>query len=244
MTLDFSAGPHTRALWQQVHPTLARIERLPFLNELAGGTLNPVAFVNYLQQDSLYLIGYARAMSLLAAKAPQRDQARFWSQSSATAIAVEEGMHTDLLADPRLSQARALLAERHAHPRASPTTLGYVSYLTATAATESYAVGVAGVLPCFWVYAHMGKVLVERATTLASGHPYETWIAAYDSPEFDDSTRHAVAILEAQFAATPEAERERMRAAFEQACVYEWHFWATAHQLQGWALEPTQAETA
>ena len=49
--------------------------------------------------------------------------------------------------------------------------MGYVSYLVATAASRSYGEGVAGVLPCFWVYAHMGKVLVERAGADECGPP-------------------------------------------------------------------------
>ncbi|HEX7386911.1 MAG TPA: TenA family protein [Castellaniella sp.] len=252
MTPDFSAGPHTSAIWHRVRPIIERTENLDFLNQLAQGTLEPIGFANYIRQDSLYLIGYARAMSLLAAKAPQRDQARFWAQSSASAITVEEEMHEALLADTRLAQARAQLAARHrqsatnarssaeglpadpTHVESSPTTLGYVSYLLATAATESYAVGVAGVLPCFWVYAHMGKVLTERAGSLAADHPYATWIAAYSSPEFDDSTRQAVSILEDQYGAATDPERQQMNHAFEQACLYEWHFWASAHELQGW----------
>ncbi|MFT0533908.1 TenA family protein [Castellaniella hirudinis] len=237
MTTDFSAGPHTRALWQQVAPIVAKTEALPFLNQLADGSLDPVAFVNYIRQDSVYLVGYARAMALLAAQADNRPDARFWAESSASAISVEEGMHGDLLADTRLAEACRQLKAGDTPAQASPTTLGYVSFLLATAATESYGIGVAGVLPCFWIYAHVGKVLVRRAGALAADHPYATWIAAYDSDVFDQSTRHAVGILEKALSLATETERRRMIGVFEQACVYEWHFWATAHALQGWALD-------
>lgn len=237
MTTDFSAGPHTQALWQRVQPIVARTETLPFLTQMTDGSLDPVAFVNYIRQDSLYLIGYARAMSLLAAKADSRPESRFWAESSASAITVEEGMHGDLLADARLAAACRQLNVAKQAAQASPTTLGYVSYLMAVAATESYAIGVAGVLPCFWVYAHVGKVLVRQAGTLAPDHPYATWIAAYDSEAFDQSTRQAVSILEQCMSQVTDADRVRMADVFEQACLYEWHFWATAHALQGWSLD-------
>ncbi|WP_322996914.1 TenA family protein [Castellaniella sp.] len=236
MTTNFAAGPHTQALWQRVQPIVARTEALPFLNQMANGSLDPVAFVNYIRQDSLYLIGYARAMALLAAKATTRPESRFWAESSASAISVEEGMHGDLLADTRLAAACQQLEVASKPAQASPTTLGYVSFLLAAAATESYGIGVAGVLPCFWVYAHVGKVLVQQAGTLAADHPYATWIAAYDSDVFDQSTRQAVGILEQALGDATDAERSRMMDVFEQACVYEWHFWATAHALQGWDL--------
>ncbi len=236
MTLDFSAGPHTRALWQSVQPILTRIETLPFLNELAQGTLDPKAFVHYIRQDGLYLSGYARAMALLAAHAHCREQSRFWAESSARAIGVEEGMHQDLLADATLAKACEQLAVDTQPAKPSPTTLGYVSYLMATAATGSYGLGVAGVLPCFWVYVHMGKVLVRRAAHLGAQHPYATWVANYDSENFDQVTRQAVTILEHCLADAPEPERASMHEVFAQACTYEWHFWATAHDRQGWEL--------
>ncbi len=236
MISDFSAGPHTKALWDKAKLIIEKTENLPFLNKMVDGSLDPVSFVNYICQDSIYLTGYARAMSLLAAKTVNRDDARFWAQSSAQAITVEEGMHASLLADKSLAQAREQLQVNKGAIKASPTTLGYVSFLVATAATESYNIGVAGVLPCFWVYAHIGKVLVKRAGTLPAGHPYKTWIETYDSAEFDQETRKAIKILEDLLATANLADRERMEDVFLQACVYEWHFWATADALQGWEM--------
>ncbi|MFA7438845.1 TenA family protein [Castellaniella sp.] len=236
MTPDFSAGPLTRALWQDSQPIVQRIETLPFLAELADGTLDPTAFVHYIRQDSRYLSGYARAMALLSARAHSRDESRFWAESSARAISVEEGMHHSLLSDATLATACEQLAVQSGPAQPSPTTLGYVSFLIATAATESYAQGVAGVLPCFWVYAHMGKVLVQRASRLGASHPYATWVATYDSADFDRATRGAVAILEACLARASQPERDVMQQIFRQACVYEWHFWGTAHDRQGWDL--------
>jgi thiaminase/transcriptional activator TenA len=234
MTVNFSAGPLTTQLWDRVRPIVEQIEDLPFLAQLADGSLEPKAFVNYISQDSLYLNGYAKAMSFLAAKTNDRDESRFWAGSAAEAITVEEGMHEELLADSRLASALADITEAGSRFKASPTTLGYVSFLIATAASRSYGEGVAGVLPCFWVYAHVGKVLVEEAGQMADDHPYRTWVQTYDSPDFDESTRHAVQILEQELAKAPSDEAARMRAAFEQACVYELHFWASAHAMQNW----------
>lgn len=234
MTANFAAGPQTTQLWERVGPIVEQIEALPFLAQLADGSLDAKAFVYYISQDSLYLSGYAKAMSFLAAKTADRDESRFWAGSAAEAITVEEGMHEELLADPRLASALEEITEAGARFKASPTTLGYVSFLVATAASRSYGEGVSGVLPCFWVYAHMGKVLVERAGQMAEDHPYSTWVQTYDSPEFDESTRHAVQILEQELAKAPSEEAMRMRAAFEQACLYELHFWASAHAMQNW----------
>lgn len=230
---EFAAGPLTRDLWLQAQPTIREIEALPFLRELVSGVLKPLEFTFYILQDDLYLAGYARAMALLAAKAGTPEQTRFWAESVTGAIAAEEDMHRTLLADARLAQARSELG---GSVPASPTTLGYVSYLEASAALKSYAVGVAAVLPCFWVYAHVGKMLTQEHSNMAPDHPYKAWIAMYDSPVFDQATQAAVAILEQCLGRADAPGQNDMQRAFLQSCVYEWHFWHAAHTMQDWTL--------
>src|SRR5699024_2467202 len=236
MTVDYAAGEHTAGLWGRVRPIIDEIERLPFLDQLAAGTLDIRTFTHYILQDGLYLNGYARAMSLLAGRTQNRNDSRFWASSAATVITEEEQMQQALLGDEHLAAARSELLAGQAEPTPSPTTLGYVSFLVAGAATDAYAVAVAGVLPCFWVYAHVGKTLVARAGELSPSHPYKTWIETYDSVEFDAATRSAVAVLEELFECATPAEGERMTAAFTRSCVYELHFWASAHARQGWEI--------
>ena len=230
----FHAGPQSLAVWERVRPILEEIEGLEFLDQLAQGSLDARAFVQYILQDGIYLEGYSRAMSLLAARAPEQEEARFWNRSSADAVEMETVMQADLLKDDRFAGFAQELAPGGV-AKASPTTLGYVSYLVATAATQPYATGVAGVLPCFWVYAHMGKVLVERAGDLTD-NPYAAWVEAYDSEEFDSAVDQAVALYEKAAEATTEAGRKQMAEAFEQATIYELHFWATAARFQDWSL--------
>ena len=139
---DFSAGPLTRALWQEAAATLRQIEALPFLRELLAGTLDAKVFTHYIVQDDFYLAGYARALALLSAKATAPGETRFWAQSVTGAIAAEEEVHRGMLADARLVAARQALAPEIV---AAPTTLGYVSALESAAALRSYAVGVAAI---------------------------------------------------------------------------------------------------
>lgn len=234
MRVDYAAGEHTAALWKQVAATITEIEQLHFLEQLAAGTLDTRTFTHYLLQDGLYLNGYSRSMALLAGRTENRDEARFWATSAATVITEEEQMQQALLAEPALASARDDILAGDEQPTPSPTTLGYVSFLLAGAATESYSVGVAGVLPCFWVYAHVGKVLGTMAGGLPDAHPYKTWIDTYGGAEFDAATRQAVGILENQLAWGTPAQHERMSNAFTRSCVYELHFWASAHAEQTW----------
>jgi len=232
---DFTAGAHSREVWSQVADVVAAIEELPFLTELTRGTLEPRPFVNYILQDELYLNGYARAMGLLAAHAPDPEHTRFWAESIAETIHAEQQMHASLMRAEHLGAARAEFLDRGG-PEPSPTTLGYTSYLLAQAATAPYPVGAAAILPCFWVYAHIGAVIVSRVDDL-EGHPYREWIATYDSPAFDRATAQAVEIYEALAAEDP-GTRGAMETAFVRATGYELRFWSAAHQLEDWAPRP------
>ncbi|MFW3170328.1 TenA family protein [Geodermatophilus sp. CPCC 206100] len=215
--------------WAATADLRRAIDGLPFLAELGAGTLAPEAFRHYLEQDALYLDGYARALALLAARAPDSAAAAFWATSAAECAAVETQLHADLLGAGALGDPApdAPLAE-------SPTCLGYVSYLVATAATAPYAVATAAVLPCYWVYAHVGGQLA-RAAAAAPAHPYRRWVEAYGARSFQASARAARRLTDTAAAAAPQ-EEAAMQRAFAVAVRYELAFWAAAHARESWAL--------
>ena len=146
----------TDLLWDRTKVLRESIDDLEFLRRLGDGTLPLDAFRFYIEQDALYLAGYAKALALLAAKAPDPGTAAFWANSAATAATEESALHRGLLTGGVLPPAEGT-------PAHSPACLGYVSYLTATVATDPYPVGAAAVLPCFWIYAEVGRDLAVRA---------------------------------------------------------------------------------
>lgn len=94
----------------------------------------------------------------------------------------------------------------------------------AASASRSYGEGVAAVLPRFCVYAHMGKVLAARAGQMSEDQPV---------PHLGPDLRLTV------IRRIDEAGRQHPRAGTrpcpaEGACVYELHFWASAHAMQDW----------
>lgn len=218
----------TDRLWAETTDVRAAIDRLEFLEQLGAGTLAIDAFTFYLEQDALYLAGYARALALLASRAPDPEAASFWAQSAHTAAVVETELHGGILA--------GLTPTGHGHDH-SPTCLGYVSYLVATAATQPYAVAAAAVLPCYWIYADVGSRLArEAAEVLAKDpeHPYAQWVTTYDSPEFAASVARARELVDAAAEAATAAERDRMAEAFGIASRYELLFWKTALHREPW----------
>lgn len=227
MSLDWAPGPFSAAGWDATAAIRARIDRLPLLTELADGTLEPHRFVEYLGQDDFYLRGYTRALATLSARAPTSQAAAFWARSAGEAVEAEVLMHDALLADDRLSGLPRPVV-------ASPTTRAYVNSLLAATAFEPYAVGVAAVLPCYWVYADVGATLAHRAATLED-HPYAGWVAAYADPAFQRATRGAISLLDDAATAVDDPTRDRMLTAFVDATHYEELFWRRAYELEAWS---------
>ncbi|QBJ97863.1 TenA family transcriptional regulator [Rhodococcus sp. ABRD24] len=223
-------GRFTDHLWERTAVLRDAIDNLEFLRRLGDGTLPLDVFRVYIEQDALYLAEYAKALALVASRAPDPQSAAFWATSAATAAVVETSLHESLLTSGALPESEAV-------PAHSQACLGYVSYLTATSATESYAVAAAALLPCFWIYADVGSRLAASAHDVLAvdpSHPYAQWVTTYDSPEFQESVVTARRLVDAAADAATAEQRAAMVRAFVIATRYELMFWDTALHPQPW----------
>lgn len=214
-------------LWATMAPTYDEILRHPFLAGLTDGSLEPNRFAFYVTQDARYLVDYARALAVLAAKAPEPEQVAMFARHAAGALEVERELHATLLPELGLDPAVVAAAEP------APTNLAYTSYLLATAYGGSFADGVAAVLPCYWIYAEVGAALVERG----SPDPrYARWIDTYAGEEFALVVAEVLALVDQIGSDVSEAQEARLHRHAATATRYEWLFWDMAWQQQEWAI--------
>jgi len=97
-------------LWSDMDDIYAAILRHPFVAGLTDGSLPREAFRHYIVQDAHYLRGYARALALCGARAEEpRDTVMFGAHAGG-AIAAEQSLHADLLADLGLTSEAAATA--------------------------------------------------------------------------------------------------------------------------------------
>jgi hydroxymethylpyrimidine/phosphomethylpyrimidine kinase len=205
-------------LWEVSAPVRREIEELEFVRRLGDGGLEPERFLAYLDQDLQYLDGYSRALAALAARAPAEEARSFFAAGAVSCTETEAQLH------------RARL--RHAGPAGSGAPAGevtrrYTTFLLAATAAEPYPVGLAAVLPCYWVYADVGRHLQELARRSdAAAHPYADWLATYADEGFQEATRTARRLLDEAARDAGPAVRERMREVFLEACALERDFFA------------------
>jgi thiaminase (transcriptional activator TenA) len=214
-------------LWSDVEDVYAAILAHPFLTGLADGTLPRESFRHYIVQDAHYLRGYARALAICAAKAPDESGTAMFAEHAGQAIAAERDLHAALMTELGSSPDEAALVP------VAPTTQAYVSYLLATGYGGSFAEAIGAVLPCYWIYARVGDELLARS----SPDPlYARWIAMYGSEEFQAVVDSVLALTDRVGETVSDAERALMRQHFRRTSTYEWMFWDAGYRRETWPV--------
>lgn len=239
--------------WQRIADVRRAIDELAFIRQLADGTLARDPFLDYLAQDAIYLGEYSRVLAAASQLAPDPDEQTFWANGAHGSLAGELELHRswlDAAADVAAGGAADGAAARATDGTApatrtrttsaapgsyrdrveqSPTTIAYLNHLVAASARADYAVVVAAVLPCYWLYTDLGERLAAGefgAASLAADHPYASWLETYGDPVFAEATRTAVSIMTTlAVEATPE-RREAMWRAFRTSAEHELAFFA------------------
>ncbi|WEH91829.1 thiaminase II [Acinetobacter soli] len=215
----------TQLLWQKNTALYEQILNLPFNQELAAGTLAPEAFCHYVIQDAHYLLAYGRALAVAAAKAYDTDDVMQFSEAAKIAIVVERSLHNDFMTAFNVSKETF---------ESTPLTLAchhYTSFLTATAWSESYPVVLAALLPCFWIYAEVGRAIVSQSVP---NNPYQAWIDTYAGEEFHTAVRNVIATVDKVAARCDADTLEKMHAAYTMGAKLEWLFWDSAYHQRQW----------
>lgn len=208
--------------WQAALPVYHKITAMPFITELAAGNLDLEKFKYYLQQDAHYLEHFAKALAVTGARLSDVDAMLQYIRFAEGAVVVERALHDSYFKEFGVGQRAAI----------SPACHHYIHYLQSVAYSADACVGLAAVLPCFWIYKAVGDHIINVAET--KGNPYKTWIDTYAGEEFGILVEKAIMLTDiAALKATPQ-QREQMTEAFVYAAHLEYKFWDSAYRLEQW----------
>lgn len=225
----------SESAWQAAGPWFESILAHPFVLALGDGSLDEVTFARYLVDDVHYLTGYARALAAIASRAPDAEGIELFAGAAVGAIAAETRTHAAFLTPRGIELGSAETSANWAEP--SPTCRAYAGSLEVAAAHDPVEVAIAAILPCFRVYAEVGRVLLEKRP--AADHPYRSWIDTYAAPEFDRVVRAVENYADRLAATSTSSRREEMAAAYALSTRFEWMFWDSAWRHETWP-EPIQ----
>jgi thiaminase/transcriptional activator TenA len=150
-----------------------------------------------------------------------------FAEHAANAVKVERALHEGFFQQWGMTPATVA-----ATPPA-PTNLAYTSYLLAVAYGAPFPEAVAALLPCYWIYWEVGKVLERIGSPVAL---FQRWIGTYASAEFGAVVRGVLEAADTISTGLSEGERGSMRQRFVTTSRYEWMFWDMAYRREGWPV--------
>ena len=192
-----------------------------FVAELTQATLDKDIFGFYVNQDSLYLSEYKKALVTVGTKCHKPQDTQFFYESATGIIQVEDSLHKEFL------------EKKYKNNEPSPTCELYNSYLARIVHNESVEIGVAAILPCFTIYKEVGDFILTAQENKDS-NPYQAWIETYASDEFAQAVEQAIDIVNT-YALTASAENlAKMEEVFIKTSKLEWMFWDSAYKQEKW----------
>jgi thiaminase/transcriptional activator TenA len=220
-------------LWDGAASMIGITEKHEFLVSMVDGTLAEENFRYYVIQDALYLTDYAECFRILARNSgiSQSDSDRLMAFAKG-AEEDEKELHRSFFKDWKITGAD--------EAKAMPNTLLYTSYLLQVCSTRSHAEGLAAMLPCMWIYWHVGKcMLALRGALNKAGNrkavpAYDAWIDLYASEEFEKEVKDYIGLVDQAIADADEETIAKMQEHFNMTCRLEHMFWDQANSLMDW----------
>ncbi|MBI2132616.1 MAG: thiaminase II [Candidatus Tectomicrobia bacterium] len=208
-------------------PVWEAIHRHPFVREVGAGSISPGRFGHFICQDYLYLQDFARALQIVGAKAASQDDLETFAEHAANCVRVERALHAGLAARAGVG------GERLGTEPPGPVTVAYTRHLLATCRAGSLAVGLAAVLPCYWIYREVGLRLAGR---LPENPLCAEWISVYAGEGYGGLVEVQLALADRLGPSLGSLERAQALEAFLLSSRYEWMFWEQAYRLERWPL--------
>lgn len=95
--------------WEAGYHIFKEIKDLPFLHELAAGTLPLRKFRYYISQDSKYLDSYTRVLAHIASRLPQMEDVSTFLDFAKDGVEVEKSLHAKFNPDRSVGLSDACL---------------------------------------------------------------------------------------------------------------------------------------
>lgn len=201
-------------------------KRHPFVVELAEGTLDEEAFLNWVRQDYHYLLDYARTFAILGSKAEDEATMAHLYGVAHRVVDDEMDLHREFAASYGLSSDDLVATEK------TPTCVAYTNYLLRVARERPLAVGAAAIYPCGQGYLDVADHMAEITD---GGHRYTPFIEKYTSEGFRDAVAWMREFVDTMAVEYPD-QHAAMEDAFRRSTRLEHAFWEMAYTGEGWPL--------
>lgn len=196
-----------------------------FVEDLGEGTLPLPIFQDYLVQDYLFLVQYARANALAAYKSRTLAEIQSAAQGLSATI-TETELHR------RLTERWGISQEELDRAPEKQATVAYTRYVLDTGMAGDLLELEIALAPCQIGYAEIGTYL-EPKLKENPDHPYAEWVQEYAGDDFQNQAKYMTTLLDDLLGVPAEEIKgtkrfERLLDIFRTATRLEADFWQQA----------------
>jgi len=215
-------------LWSSITDVYEAILKHPFLKGLTDGSLDENAFKRYVVQDTIYLKGFAKALSVLSARSPREEWQKAFIEDAKGVYDVEKSLHELFFSQWGMSR------EDVERTPPNPVNAAYVNHLLSSALLRDFPVGVSAVLPCYWIYLEVGKFLERKGSPNTI---YRKWIETYSTGEYVKIVERVLNIADEVLREADESVWKEAEEAFRLSSIYEYMFWDAAYRGESFLFQ-------
>lgn len=198
----------------------------PFIKGISDGTLSMPRFRYWVRQDGVFLIEYARLLSLAASRGHDLDtMTRF-------AALAHHTLKTEMALRRAYAKSIGISAAALAREKQGPTAWAYMDFLVRTANLGGYGDLLAAILPYMWGSSDIALHLKKKGLPKSPG--FRKWIQSYASPEFAQQAAWCRKVVDAVAKESPPADLRRMEQAFIASVRYQLALWDMAWKQEKW----------
>ncbi|KAK8015662.1 hypothetical protein PG991_008550 [Apiospora marii] len=174
-----------------VAPVWHQFVNHPFVLAMGNGTLPHESFKNYLIQDYLYLVHFARANALASYKAKSMEDVAAGAKI-VTHINTEMSLHLDYCASFGIPKEQIVATEEH------QACTAYTRYVLDVGMSSDWLALQVALGPCLLGYGAIGQALYDEKNenTKREDNTYYKWICNYVAEDYVEAVRTGRALLE------------------------------------------------
>ncbi|MCE4956839.1 thiaminase II [Macrococcoides caseolyticum] len=220
----------TDRIWKRVEPIWHSYLEHTFVIGLGDGTLHQEKFQQWLKQDYVYLIEYAKLMAIGSAKSRDLETMGLFANLLHGTLFMEMDLHR------RFAKQFEITNEQLEATDASAVNTAYTSYMLNHAQRGGPEHVVACLLACAWSYNFIGQQLSKGPNALSVNNPYHEWVATYSGEAFTALTEDAKRLMNQLTEGKPETELAELEEIIVKTSYFEYMFWDMCEYLEEWPI--------
>jgi thiaminase/transcriptional activator TenA len=215
----------TEELYESIKEKWDEMADVPFVAEMANGSLSTEKFKYYMLQDYAYLKEYIKILEMMYGMTDNAEFKSFFDQLIQAIRDEIDNVHIQNMRDLGITEDEIKNVKR------AKAAVDYNEYVKGNLLRGGIAYGATSLLQCSWLYAYIGKKMTEEKK-VDPASPYAGWFAVYAGAEYNAANQAWIDTVEAMTADLGRKEKDELVGIFAACLEYEKGFFDMAYNMR------------